>query len=71
MNLYNHILQYGHDLHFVPQAKSDPTDAAPGSEEKIRILQQRIEDGQPLWNEFDRADYSGLTAAIRPREVKV
>jgi hypothetical protein len=69
-NVFEAILKYGHDEDFAP-AESDnfiPTDAPAGSADKIEILRQRVELGQPLWHLEDRVDYSGLTGAIRPRE---
>src|SRR5262249_21075557 len=33
----------------------EPTDAAPGSEEKIQILMQRAERGEALWHPLDAA----------------
>ena len=69
-NVFEAILKYGHDEDFAPQEKSDfaATDAPAGSDEKIEILRRRVERGMPLWHSSDRLDYSGLTAAIRPRE---
>ncbi|MFO0940097.1 MAG: hypothetical protein U0930_04955 [Pirellulales bacterium] len=45
-----------------------PTDAPPGSSEKIEVLRRRLERGQPLWHADDRVDYLGLTGIVRPRE---
>lgn len=36
----------------------NPTDARPGSEEKVRVLAARYAAGVPLWNENDRYDHS-------------
>lgn len=36
----------------------NPTDAKPGSEEKVRVLAARYAAGVPLWNENDRYDHS-------------
>lgn len=44
-----------------------PTDAPPGSSEKIEALRQRLERGQPLWHDEDRVDYLGLTGIVRTR----
>ncbi len=35
-----------------------PTDAVPGSAEKLEVLARRVELGLPLWHEKDRKDYS-------------
>ena len=69
-NVFEAILEYGHDEDFVPNEDDGfvATDAPAGSEAKIEILRQRVLSGQPLWHHDDRADYSGLTGAIRPRE---
>ena len=69
-NVFEAILKYGHDEDFAP-SESDQfraTAAPAGSQEKIDILRRRVESGQPLWHREDRADYSGLTGAVRPRE---
>ncbi|HOM16946.1 MAG TPA: hypothetical protein PK777_09250 [Thermoguttaceae bacterium] len=62
-NVFEAILQCGHDEDFVPQETDDftPTDAPAGSPAKIRILAERIQKGLPLWHPQDRSDYSGLT----------
>jgi hypothetical protein len=69
-NVFEAILKYGHDEDFVPDDSDDfqETDAPAGSEAKIEELRRRVELGMPLWHECDRADYSGLTGAVRPRE---
>lgn len=69
-NVFDAILECGHDEDFVPSETDDfiPTTAAAGSSEKIAVLAQRVQLGLPLWHPNDRCDYSGLTGAIRPRE---
>ena len=69
-NVFEAILKYGHDEDFCPEASDDfeCTDAPAGSDEKIEVLRRRVELGMPLWHDSDRADYSGLTGAVRPRE---
>ena len=69
-NVFDAILKYGHDEDFIPESRGEfePTDAPAGSQEKIEILRRRVELGLPLWHDADRADFSGLTGAIRPRE---
>lgn len=69
-NVFEAILKYGHDEDFTPMAgeQFSATDAPAGSEAKIEALRQRVQLGQPLWHMEDRADYSGLTGAVRPRE---
>jgi hypothetical protein len=69
-NVFEAILEYGHDEDFVPHEddKFTATDAPAGSEEKIEALRKRVLSGMPLWHGEDREDYSGLTGAVRPRE---
>lgn len=69
-NVFEAILKYGHDEDFLPDETDafESTDAPAGSMEKIEILRRRVEAGEPLWHGSDRADYSGLTGAVRPRE---
>ena len=70
-NVFEAIHHDGHDENFIPKTSGgfDPTDAAPGSDEKIKLLRQRIAMGLPLWHEADRRDYAGLTGAIPPRHA--
>ena len=69
-NVFEAILEYGHDEDFVPTESDEfnSTDAPAGSDAKIEILRKRVLEGMPLWHEEDRQDYSGLTGAVRPRE---
>ena len=69
-NVFEAILEYGHDEDFVPCEDDEfsATDAPAGSEAKIEALRARVALGQPLWHGEDRRDYTGLTGAVRPRE---
>ena len=69
-NVFEAILKYGHDEDFRPVTDDEfePTNAPAGSKTKIELLRQRVALGQPLWHEEDRADYSGLTGVVRPRD---
>lgn len=69
-NVFQAILEAGHDEDFAPQITPDfvPTNAPAGSPEKLAILARRVELGLPLWHLDDRADYSELEGAIRPRD---
>lgn len=69
-NVFEAILECGHDEDFVPRVTDDfaATSAPAGSPEKLAVLARRIELGLPLWHPEDRCDYTGLTGAIRPRE---
>jgi len=70
-NVFEAIDTDGHDENFVPAVGGDfsATDAAPGSNEKIELLRQRIAGGRPLWHDGDRIDYAGLVGAIPPRHA--
>lgn len=52
-NVYDRILLFGHDEDFVPWRQSTPTDARPGSPEKIEVLRQRVLRGEPLFHPRD------------------
>jgi len=69
-NVFEAILECGHDEDFVPAATDEfaATDAPAGSRAKIDVLAERIRKGMPLWHADDRCDYSGLTGAVRPRD---
>ncbi len=69
-NVFEAILKYGHDEDFTPAETEEflSTSAPAGSRAKIEALRQRVEMGVPLWHDDDRADYSGLTGAVRPRD---
>jgi hypothetical protein len=69
-NVFDAILECGHDEDFIPAESSDffPTEAPAGSREKLEVLAQRVQKGLPLWHPMDRCDYSGLTGAVRPRQ---
>lgn len=45
----------------------DPTEALPGSQEKIDVLAERARLGLPLWHRQDRLDCEGLFADRLPR----
>jgi hypothetical protein len=70
-NVFDAITKFGHDEDFIPDTENNefrPTNAPAGSNQKIEILRRRVELGLPLWHDFDRFDYSGLTGAVRPRD---
>ena len=69
-NVFEAILERGHDEDFVPVETEDfsPTDAPAGSRLKLQVLAERVKKGEPLWHPGDRSDYGGLTGAIRPRD---
>lgn len=69
-NVFEAILKYGHDEDFLPKDDEHfhATNAPAGSTEKLEALAERVRSGQPLWHGEDRADYTGLTGAVRPRD---
>ena len=69
-NVFEAILECGHDEDFIPVETESfvSSDAPAGSRAKIEILAQRVKNGEPLWHCDDRADYGGLTGAVRPRD---
>ena len=68
-NVFEAILECGHDEDFAPVESEDHrgTDAPAGSHEKLDVMAERIRMGVPLWHDDDRSDYSGLTGVVRPR----
>ena len=68
-NVFNAILECGHDEDFVPTETKEfsASDAPAGSRSKLDIMAERVRKGLPLWHAQDRADYSGLTGVVRPR----
>ncbi len=45
----------------------DGTDAMPGTDEKVRVLADRIRQGLPLWHPEDRADVDQPARIRKPR----
>jgi len=68
-NVFEAILECGHDEDFVPMTTDEftPTQAPAGSRQKLDVMAERVRRGEPLWHPDDRADYSGLTGVVRPR----
>jgi len=71
-NVFETILEIGDDKDFTPVETDQfvPTEAPAGSPEKLEVLARRLREGLPLWHREDRADYSGLTGAVRPRSYQ-
>ena len=69
-NVFETILKYGHDEDFAPVAGKEfqGTQEPAGSRAKLDVMAERVRRGEPLWHQDDRADYSGLTGAVRPRD---
>ena len=68
LTLFEHLRRHGTADSYAPESHPNPTNAAPGSSQKIEVLIKRLELGQDLWNERDRDDYEGLLAPINPRK---
>ena len=68
-NVFEAILECGHDEDFVPVTTDEftPTEAPAGSRQKLDVMAERVRRGEPLWHKDDRSDYSGLTGVVRPR----
>lgn len=45
----------------------DPSDAMPGTKEKLEIIAQRVRNGLPLWHIDDRDDVEAPSPVKRPR----
>jgi hypothetical protein len=45
----------------------DPSDAMPGTKEKLETLAHRVRNGLPLWHVDDRDDVEAPSPAKRPR----
>jgi hypothetical protein len=58
--------------HWEPSLEAIPTQAEPGSPEKIAILQSRLEHGQELWHPQDRQsawqEFQRLTSRLTEKE---
>ena len=69
-NVFEAIVEFGHDEDFAPveTERFFPTEVPAGSSGEARRARPGIAMGLPLWHPEDRADYSGLTGAVRPRE---
>ena len=55
-SVFEHLTKHGHDAHFIEDftVEIEPTQAMPGSEEKVDVLRKRVELGAPLWHSKDR-----------------
>ncbi len=45
----------------------DPSDAMPGTKEKLQSMADRAKDGLPLWHEDDRDDVESTHSMRKPR----
>jgi hypothetical protein len=53
MNIFQELKTKLHDEDFEPRIDCEPTPASPGSLEKLFVLAERVERGQPLYHPFD------------------
>ncbi len=51
--MFDAIRILGHEMDFEPLLIPAPTEARPGSEEKVRVLQSRLEAGEDLYHPDD------------------
>jgi hypothetical protein len=51
----------------VPTDIYDPTEAMPGTREKVDVMADRIRDGLPLWHPRDRDDLEAPPPVCKPR----
>ncbi len=63
MNLFQFMKLHQTDNGFPePTEEFQPTDAPPGSHEKVAVIVSRVESGFPLWHPLDRKDCTGIDA---------
>lgn len=67
LTLHDAIIIYGSDVGFEPSVNAVPTDAPPGSPEKLEILRERISRGETLFTGGDRNHYEGVDSSRIPR----
>jgi hypothetical protein len=62
------ILLKGHDEDFVPRGLATPTQTLIGSEARVEVYRQRVDQGYEIWHPLDNKDCDPTKAAIQ--EVK-
>ena len=68
---FGHLLSRGHDYDFEPIAKPEPTDAAPGSLEKLEVLARRLLRGEELYHEEDQPVLATIEQSYEMRDLVV
>ena len=68
---FGHLLSRGHDFDFEPIAKPEPTDAAPGSLEKLEVLAKRLMRGEELYCEDDATVMATIEQSYEMRYLVV
>lgn len=69
--LFSKILTVGNDHNFEPDKKPEPTDAAPGSLEKLEVFVQRLLRGEELYHEEDAAVLATVEQSCGMRNLVV
>lgn len=59
-NVFEAIHHQLGEFNFEPVRDTTPTEACPGSIDKVEVLKKRIQNGEPLWHEQDKYDYEGV-----------
>ena len=68
LTLEQHTSLFGTCHQFVPNAEAEPTEHPPGTQEKIELMRERLENGQPLFVDGDRQDFEGeAPGRVEPR----
>jgi hypothetical protein len=71
MNLLEHLRRYGDDWDFVPPHQPAPTQAEPGSREKIAVMAARVLAGEEIHHERDERLQAPHWVRIIARECKM
>lgn len=59
-SMFDAIRILGHEMDYEPFSIPAPTEARPGSEEKVRVLQARLEAGEDLYHPDDACIVASL-----------
>lgn len=70
MHYFEYLEMHGTETGFEPDEIADedwePTEALPGTAEKLDKMAERLEAGLPLWHPQDRTDFRYLSEIFRP-----
>ena len=53
-----------------PETLPVPTDAPPGTAEKVAVLARRVANNEQLWHQLDRLDFGGLRGGVVPVDYR-
>lgn len=68
-DIYEYVLMWGKTKRLATDTTMfTPTDATPGSPEKIEILRDRVSRGLPCFHPKDRVDYRLIRIKLTPTE---